>query len=125
MYWINYSGGIGAINLDGTGQVEISATAEGGSIIVVGDRIYYDEWIASGDIRIKSADLDGSNESTVATGLARVVYALAFDPTEQKLYWGDRSSYIIYRANLDGSETESWFFRDGVQARGLIFGKKM
>src|SRR5690606_23872727 len=93
LYWINYDGGVWSKNLDGTGETEIIPGVEGASIIVVGNRIYYDEYVASGDIRIKSANLDGTGITTIAVGVSRVVYGLAYDPYGEKLYWGDRRAY--------------------------------
>ncbi|GGG54895.1 PKD domain-containing protein [Bizionia arctica] len=121
IYWINYNGGIWAKNVDGTGEIELNPTPEGGSILVVGSRIYYDEYIGSGDIRLKSANLDGTSVTTIAVGIGRVVYGLAYDSNEQKLYWGDRGTDILYRANLDGTNTEPWY-QSTADTRGIVIG---
>ncbi|MGC1631514.1 MAG: PKD domain-containing protein, partial [Gelidibacter sp.] len=92
LYWINYDGGIWSKNLDGTGEKEILPGIEGASIMVVGDRIYYDEYVGSGDVRLKSANLDGTGVTTIATGITRVVYGMAYDANENKIYWGDRNN---------------------------------
>lgn len=122
LYWINYDGGLWSKNLDGTGETEIIPGVEGASVIVVGNRIYYDEYIGSGDIRIKSANLDGTGISTIAVGVSRVVYGLAYDPYGEKIYWGDRSASTMMRANLDGSEAEV-FYQGTASVLGIVIGK--
>lgn len=121
LYWINYNGGVWVKNLDGTGETELIPDIEGGSILVIGNRIYYDEYVGSGDIRLKSANLDGTNITTIAVGIGRVVYGLAYDANEQKIYWGDRSTDTMYRANLDGTNPEAWFASTG-DTRGIVIG---
>ncbi|WP_417371135.1 PKD domain-containing protein [Gelidibacter japonicus] len=123
LYWINYDGGVWSKNLDGTGETEIIPGVEGASIIVVGNRIYYDEYVASGDIRIKSANLDGTGITTIAVGVSRVVYGLAYDPHEEKIYWGDRRAYTMMRANLDGSDAEI-YYQGTAGISGIVIGKR-
>lgn len=123
LYWNNYDGGVWKKNLSGTGEAEIIPGGQGGgSILVVGNRIYFDEYIASGDIYLKYANLDGSGVATVATGISRVVYGIAYDKGENKIYWVDRNKSKIMRANLDGTSPQTWY--DGMSARGLVIGKK-
>ncbi|MFN0034488.1 MAG: PKD domain-containing protein [Saprospiraceae bacterium] len=124
LYWVNYNGGVWKKNLDGTGETELIPGVEGGSILVVGNRIFYDQYIGAGDIHLKSANLDGSGVAVLATGITRVVYALAYEPSGNKIYWGDRNIGTIMRANLDGSEAEPWYVDVNVRPRGLAFGKK-
>jgi PKD repeat protein len=123
LYWVNYNGDIGVKNLDGTGEAILISAIEGGTIKVIKDRIYYDEYVGSGDIRIKSAALDGTNVTTIATGIGRVVYGIGYDPDEDKIYWGDRSTDVLMRANLDGSNPEAWFTSTG-DTRGIVIGQK-
>ncbi|MGK0447174.1 MAG: PKD repeat protein [Polaribacter sp.] len=123
LYWINYNGDIGVKNLDGTGERILIAAVEGGTIKVIKDRIYYDEYIGSGDIRLKSASLDGTNVTTIAVGIGRVVYGIGYDPDEDKIYWGDRSTDVLMRANLDGSNPETWFSSTS-DTRGIVIGQK-
>lgn len=123
LYWINYNGGVWSKNLDGTGESQLLPTVEGGSIKVIDNRIFYDEYIGSGDIRLKSADLDGSNVSTVAVGIGRVVYGIAYDAENQKIYWGDRLTDVMMRANLDGSGPEVFYTANG-DPRGIVIGKQ-
>lgn len=124
LFWINYNGGVWRKKLDGTGETEIIPLAEGGSILVVGDRIYYDQYIASGDIHLKSANFDGSGIAILTTGISRVVYALGYEPGDQKIYWGDRNLGTIMRANLDGTAPEPFYTSEGSSPRGIVFGKK-
>lgn len=125
LYWVNYSGGIWRKNLDGSGQTEIIPEVESGSIIVAQGRIYYDQYVASGDIRLKSANLDGGDVITLATNITRVVYGLAYEPASNKIYWGDRDVGTIMRSNLDGSEAEAWFTSEDSSPRGICFGKEI
>lgn len=121
LYWVNYDGGLWSKNLDGTGQVALLPDVEGGSVKVIGNRIYFDEYIGSGDIRLKSANLDGSGVSTVAVGIGRVVYGIAYDAENEKIYWGDRSTDMMWRANLDGSSPEVYYSASG-DTRGIVIG---
>lgn len=125
MYWVNYNGGVWKKNLDGSGEAEIIPGVEGGSMLVAGNRIYFDQYIASGDIHLKSANLDGSNVAVLATGITRVVYALAYEKNSNKIYWGDRNNGTIMRANPDGSNPEPWYVQEDSSPRGLVFGKKI
>jgi PKD repeat protein len=126
LYWNNYNGGVWSKNLSGTGESEIIPGGQGGaSIIVVDNKIYFDEYIASGDIHLKSANLDGSGVATLATGISRIVYGIAYDPEEEKIYWVDRNVRTIMRANLDGSSPEPWHVSATISPRGLVIGKKM
>jgi len=124
LYWINYNGGIWSKNLDGSAEKEIIPLVEGGSILVVGNRIYFDFYNGSGDIQIKSADLDGGNIAVLATGITRIVYGLDYEPSGKKIYWGDRNAGTIKRANLDGSDAEAWYVAAGSSPRGIVFGKQ-
>lgn len=125
LFWVNYNGGVWRKNLDGSGEMEIIPLVEGGSILAVGDRIFYDQYIAAGDIQLKSANFDGTGVAVLATGISRVVYALAYEPEGQKIYWGDRNLGTIMRANPDGSSPEPYYVKDGSSPRGITFGKKI
>lgn len=126
VFWNNYNGGIWSKKTDGSGESMIippNETRGGGSILVINDRIYYDELIQSTQIiYIKSAKLDGSSIATIATDVSRVVFGLAYDKEGDKIYWVDRDEDTIMRANLDGSDAEPWY--TGTSARGLVIGKK-
>lgn len=123
LYWVNYNGGVWSKNLDGTGETELLPTVEGGSMKVIENRIFYDEYVGSGDIRLKSANLDGTGVATVAVGIGRVVYGIGYDAENQKIYWGDRATDVMMRANLDGSNPEVFFTASG-DPRGIVIGKE-
>lgn len=127
LYWTNYedNGGIWVKNLDGTGEASIAPLnlVAGGSTLVIGNRIYFDQFIASGDIQIKSALLNGTGISTIATSNTKVVFGIGYEPNGQKIYWGDRTPGKIMRANLDGSSVETWYTAAGSSPRGIVFGK--
>ena len=129
VFWNAYNGGVWRKNVNGTGLQEIIADFDGagdggggGSTMVIGSRLFYDEFIESGDVRLKSANLDGTSVSTVATGITRVVFGLGYDKKHDKIYWGDRNAETIMRANRNGTGAEPWYV--GVSARGIVIGKE-
>lgn len=119
VYWGNYDGGIWSKNLDGTGETMIIPDIETGSMKVINDRIYFDEFVDSGDIRLKSAALDGSNITTIATGIGRPIYGIGYDSVEEKLYYGDRDTDAMMRINLDGTGSELYYQASG-DTRGIV-----
>lgn len=123
MFWNNYNGNVWTKKLDGTGEKLLIANGGGGSIIVVGDKIYFDDYVASGDIQLRYANFDGTGIATVATSISRVVYGLAYDKDGEKIYWVDRNLNKISRSNLDGTGTETWLTTASAP-RGLAIGKK-
>ena len=124
LFWVNYNGGVWKKNLDGSGETLLIPTlGGGGSLIVVNDKIFYDDYAGSGDIHLQSANLDGTGIALLATGISRVVYGLGYEPNGEKIYWGDRDLGTIMRANLDGSESQPWYVSEGSNPRGIIFGK--
>ncbi len=124
LYWANYNGGVWMKNLDGSGETLIIPDVEGGSTLVIGNRLYFDQWVATGDIHLKSSNLDGSGISTITTGISKVVFGIGTDPDGSKVYWGDRTGGKIMRSNLDGSSIETWYVSSGSSPRGIVFGKK-
>ncbi|HTE29015.1 MAG TPA: PKD domain-containing protein [Chryseolinea sp.] len=122
LFWNNYDGNVWTKNLNGTGEKSIITTAGGGSVAVVGNKIYFDDFVATGDIQLRNANLDGSGIATIATGITRVVYGLGYDKNGKKIYWVDRGINTISRANLDGSSTEPWLVASG-SPRGIAIGK--
>lgn len=130
VFWNTYNKGVWKKHVNGTGQQEIipdfdgaGSGGGGGSSMIIGSRIFFDVYVASGDIWIKSANLDGSGVSTVATGITRVVFGLAYDKVNDKIYWGDRNAETIMRANRNGTGPEPWI--TGVSARGIVIGKEI
>ena len=129
VFWNTYNAGVWKKNINGTGLIEIipdfdgaGSGGGGGSSMIVGSRIFFDVYVASGDIWIKSANLDGSGVSTVATGITRIVFGLGYDKENDKIYWGDRNAETIMRANRNGTGAEPWYV--GVSARGIVIGKE-
>jgi sugar lactone lactonase YvrE len=124
LYWVNYNGGLWSKNLDGTGEAEIIPLVEGGSTLVVGNRLVFDQWVATGDIHLKSSNLDGSGISLITTGITKVVFGIGYEKEGNKIYWGDRGPGKIMRSNPDGSNIETWYESAGSNPRGIVFGKK-
>jgi hypothetical protein len=124
LYWVNYDGGLWRKNLDGTGETEILPDIEGGSTLVIGEKVYFDLYVEAGDIQLKSANLDGTGIGTITTGITKVVFGIGYDKEGNKIYWGDRSVGKIMRSNLDGSGIETWYEESGSSPRGIIFGIK-
>jgi PKD repeat protein len=123
LFWNNYDGDVWTKNLNGTGEKSIVTTGGGGSVIVVGNKIYFDDFVATGDIQLRNANLDGTGIATVATTISRVVYGLGYDGDGKKIYWVDRNNNKIMRSNLDGSSTEPWLITSS-SPRGIAVGKK-
>lgn len=121
LYWNTYAGSVWSKNLDGTDEKQLT-TGGGGSMLVQGDRIYYDVRDASKISAIISADLEGKNPTPIASGMTDRVYGIAYDGDANKLYWADRGSKQIMRANPDGTEAEAWL--TNMEAQGLAIGKK-
>ena len=67
--------------------------------------------------------MDGTGITTIATGISRVLYGLAYDSYEQKIYWGDRSSSTMMRVNLDGSNPEV-YYKTTTATNGIVIGKR-
>jgi PKD repeat protein len=124
LYWTNYNGGVWLKNLNGTGETEIIPAIEGGSTLVIGNKLYFDQWVASGDIQLKASNLDGTGIGTITTGISKVVFGIGYDAVNKKIYWGDRSVGKIMRGNMDGSSIETWYQKSGSSPRGIVFGKK-
>jgi hypothetical protein len=123
LFWNNYNGNVWSKKLDGTGEKLVITNGGGGSMLVVGDKIYFDDYVASGDIQLRYANFDGTGVATVATSITRVVYGLGYDKYGKKIYWVDRNINTISRANLDGTSTEPWLIAAS-SPRGIAIGKK-
>lgn len=124
LYWVNYNGGLWCKNLDGTAETELIAEPEGGATLVVGNKIFFDQWIATGDIHLKSANLDGTGVAIITTGISKVIFGLGYEASTNKIYWGDRSKGKIMCADLDGANIETWYESEGSSPRGIVFGNK-
>jgi PKD repeat protein len=120
VYWNTYDGGVWRKTMSGTGQAEIIPGIGGGSIILVGDRIFYDTYIGTDNSQIRSANLDGTGVATVITSISDIVYGIAYDKFNNKIYWSDRGAAKTSRADLNGTNIQVWA---NTQARGLAIGK--
>ncbi len=65
-------------------------------------------WVDQADIKVMSADLDGSNVQELVPGLSplAVLSGIDLDPVENKIYWSDDGNGKIQRSNTDGSDVE-------------------
>jgi PKD repeat protein len=128
LYWTSYEdgGGVWRKNLDGTGQEQLTplVLVSGGSTLVAANKLFFDFYNASGDIHVKSANLDGTSMGTISTNNSKVIFGIGYDPKGGKIYWGDRSAGKIMRANTDGSVVEAWYVKTGSSPRGIVFGKR-
>lgn len=62
---------------------------------------------ANADLGIFSAELDGSNQTTIISGgVSTFPVDIGIDFGGQKIYWTDGTTQRIQRANLDGSNIE-------------------
>jgi hypothetical protein len=90
--------------IDSSGGAALPLAAEnpqGGPAI---DRANGRAYWFSGD-KVRSANLDGSGFSTVATGLATIAEpgGIAIDEATGTIYWGNRKAHALSFARLDGS----------------------
>ncbi|MBT1707590.1 PKD domain-containing protein [Fulvivirgaceae bacterium PWU5] len=122
LYWNTYSGSVWRQDLNGTTATVATAGEGGGSMLVVGDRIFFDTRnVAQGISQLVSTKMDGTGRTVITSGMGNRIYGIAYDGETNKLYWADRGSDRIMRANLDGTEPEPWY--TGMAAKGLAIGK--
>jgi PKD repeat protein len=123
LYWNTYTGGVWRQDLNSTTATLTVAGDGGGSMLVIGDRIYFDTRdVAQGTSQLVSTKMDGSGRSIVTAGMGDRIYGISYDDETEKLYWADRDSNRIMRANVDGTESEPWY--TGMAAQGLAIGKE-
>jgi len=116
----DFSGGVYRVNLDGTGLTLLVSGTDGGAIAIdtEGGKIYYADY----EKGICMANLDGTGEVVINTAVQnRFVWGMALNKPEGKLYWGNRQSNVIVRANLDGSTPEN--FATTVNPHGMTLDK--
>ena len=128
VYWSEFdqnsgSGWIRRANLDGSDRVDIvTTTAQVGGIALdlENEKLYWTEGIffltgrewLSFVAKVRRANLDGSGAEDIIVQIQDTVliFGIALDLTNEKLYWTEfgsgGSGSRIRRANLDGSETE-------------------
>ena len=76
---------------------------------------------------IRSVNLDGSNRQDIVTGLNDSILGMAIDPAGEEIYWSQRSSKQIKRADLDGQNVATLVTRSA-EISGLrldVAGGKM
>src|SRR5690625_417588 len=96
-------------NLDGSDPETVPIESDGMSttsfvIDSTGGKFYWWFRINSDDIGILSANLDGTEWGVIVPEVPAA--ALALDPETGRIYWTERSSGKIRRADPDGSEVE-------------------
>jgi len=100
-----YTGGVFRMNIDGSNMTEIVSGTDGGGIAVdpENDRLYYYDWYKGMCIN----NLNGTNEVVFDTSnQGAQAWGIALDLDAGKIYYPDRNSGTIKRANLDGSGIE-------------------
>jgi len=101
------SKGVWRMNLDGSGvELLVDDTYPGGFEIDPGsNRMYWTELEGPLAKTIRTANLDGTQQSVLVTGLSDPGDVDVASATS-KLYWADGGAGAIRRANLDGSNEE-------------------
>jgi sugar lactone lactonase YvrE len=115
LFVLEASGGgrVFSVNTDGTGKKVIVTGCrlpDGVAIDVRAGRIYWTNMgiPAVNDGSIESADLDGSNRTTIVpSGVTFTPKQLCLESAGRKLYWGDREGMRVMRCDLDGSNVET------------------
>ena len=100
MYWI--AGG-GLYSLSGAKEAKIAESANG--VAVGGGKIYWTSQVNASSGAINSANLDGTDATTLTSILA-VPMGIAVDTAGSKLYWTN-SRGRIQSANLNGSSIKN------------------
>ena len=112
MYWADTDAGdIRRANLDGSDQTTLVSglpPADSGpsafppALDLAHGHMYWTDGGDSGPGVLRRANLDGSEQTTLVTGLRRP-RGVALDLAGGQMYWGEAGSGRIRRANLDGS----------------------
>ncbi len=100
-----YTGGVWRMNIDGSNLTEIVPGTDGGGIAVdpENDRLIYYDWEKGMCLN----NLEGTNEVVFDTSnQGQMAWGIAVDLDAGKVYYGDRASGTVKRANLDGSNIE-------------------
>lgn len=116
----DYSGGVYRVNLDGTGLTLLVTGTDGGGIGLdkAAGKIYYADY----EKGMCMANLDGTGEVVINSDLkSKFIWGLVVNKSEGKLYWGNRTTKVIARSNLDGSNIED--FATNVNSHGMALDK--
>jgi hypothetical protein len=109
VYWADATGPMARFqraNFDGSSVETVASVSAATTTLntfavdIAGGVLYYSNSTAG---RIERISLDGSNQTTLVSGLVAPV-GITFDATAGKLYWADQTA--VRRANLDGSSIE-------------------
>ena len=128
MYWSDHgTSTLSWANLDGTGRLDIvpalSGLCYGIAVDPIAGKLFWGEGTAAGIIH--SADLDGSNDVPIATGIQGLT-CLAADPAHQRLYWTISSTSLpcsIGSADYSGNnQLTTYPVPAGWQAWGIAVG---
>jgi DNA-binding beta-propeller fold protein YncE len=128
MYWVDAgTSKIQRANLDGTAVEDLVTSGlvdpRGIALDLDGGKMY----VADQNGRILRANLDGTGLEAVVTGLGSA-RDIALDVAGLKMYWTDRGTQKIQRANLDGTDLEDLVSSGLVDPLGIaldIAGSKM
>ena len=103
VYWTHSNGGIGFASLKGQKQIRnISNGADAaGSLVIGGGKVYWTEETGENGGRIKSANLNGSGITDVASIFA-VPIGIGLDSSRGKLFWTN-SRGRIQSSDLEGN----------------------
>ena len=101
-YWTQ-GGNVRFVNLRGTKQIRniSTGTDTAGSLVIGGGKVYWTEMTGESGGTVKSANLNGTGATQLASILA-VPVGIAVDGSRSKLYWTN-SRGRVQSANLDGS----------------------
>lgn len=116
IYWRTFSNGIERADLDGQNQELISVSTGNGDIEIdpVNNAIFW-----TSQVELKKSNLDGSNETLLATLNNDFRSDLEIDITNQHLYFGDNNANTIFRINTDGTGLETVFSQTGFFPKGI------
>ncbi|MEO9485673.1 MAG: DUF5050 domain-containing protein [Ekhidna sp.] len=116
IYWRTFNNGIERADLDGLNQEPVIGIVGNGDIAIdpVNNSVFW-----TSQIELKKADLDGANETLLATLENDFRSDLEIDITNQDLYFGDNNGNAIFRINTDGTGLETVFSQQGFIPKGI------
>lgn len=124
MYFTNdkydYSGGVYAVNMDGSGLTQLVEGTDGGAIDIdlETQTLYYADYLKG----VCMYDINTGIETVISTEPnGTFVWGLALDVEAGYLYWSDKALDKIVRSNLDGSNPIDWI--TGVDPHAIAIDK--
>ena len=121
IYWLNTPTGIERMDENGENRQtliswEVSASPQGITMDLEGQKLYWTDWIAK---KILRSNFDGSNiEDLTIDGLS-LPEGITLDIGNQKMYWVDSGTKKIQRANMDGTNMEDIVVYEAVNFDGI------